>query len=123
MISDLLNYLSGIFNSLFAFFNALWSYLTDNIYDFVVWIFRGFVEYSTLESLKFALVAVNFSWDVAKAILQDLQFAALLTNAFTALPGEVQGLLNICRVPDAISLLVTAMVTKYVLRFIPFLRL
>jgi hypothetical protein len=109
-----------LLDSVTNFFTALWDWLWDGLYDFAVWAFAGLVEYLTLASIEFAIWAVGFAWDVAKQILQDLNFSAYLASAWGALPGNVAGLLTICRVPEVLTILASAVVTKYVLRFIPF---
>lgn len=111
-----------IFNSVINFFGLFWDFVTKGIYDLLVWLVKGFIEYFTLESLSFLVWAVRFAWDIAKGILQDLGYFAALSSAMAGIDPEILGLISVLRIPDALTIIVSAAVTKYVLRFIPFVR-
>lgn len=111
--------LQSIFTSIINFFQWIWTFITSGIYDLIVWGLRGFVEFYTLSALKFQLFALNLGWDVAKAILVDMQFNARLQGFFDALPSAVSVNLTALRIPEGIALILTAYITRYVIRFIP----
>lgn len=108
-----------VYQSVKNFFKSVWDYLGDGVYDLLVWAFKGFVEYATLGYLKFLNFVVPFAWDVAAGILQDLGYVNLIVSAWGALPPDVLGLATVLRLPEGVTILLTAMVSKYVLRFIP----
>jgi hypothetical protein len=116
----MIDLLKKLFDSVSNFFTALWDWLWDGLYDLIVWAFAGLVEYLTLASIEFAIWAVGFAWDVAKQILQDLNFSSYLASAWSALPPEASGILTLLKIPEVLTILASAVVTKYVLRFIPF---
>lgn len=108
-----------LFDSFIAFFQGIWDWLTDGLYDFAVWVFRGYVEFATLGALKFKLFVLTFAWDVAKAILVDLEVSTRLQALYDLLPPSVAVNITAMRIPEGVGLILTAYVTRYVLRFIP----
>lgn len=108
--------------SIVNFFKDIWHFISDKIYDVFVWFFAGLVETATLASLKFALFASDFAWDVAKQILVDADLAGFLTTAWGYLPNDVRYILTACQIPTCVSIIVTAFVSKFVMRFIPFVK-
>lgn len=62
---------------------------------------------------------MKIGWSVAKSILTDLGVFAAIASAVTGLPAEIRGALNFFKVFEAVSMILTAGMTKFVLRFIP----
>jgi hypothetical protein len=106
--------------SIVNFFKDIWSFITDYIYQIFVWVFAGIVETLTLWSLKFAEISINFAWGVAKQILVDAGLATKVSDAWSYLPQDVAYVLTACQIPTCITIISTAFVSKFVLRFIPF---
>lgn len=112
--------LQSIYNSVVNFFTAIWNWLTNGgIYDVIVWAYAQWIEYYTLASLKFKLFALNLGWDVAKTFIIDMQLSQKLAAFFALLPSDVAVNVTALRIPEGIGLILTAYITRYVLRFIP----
>ena len=106
-------------DNVIAAFQSFWNWISNGLYDFMTWAFAGFVEYSVISAIKLQIWVVGFAWDVAKQILVDLGFASHLGTAWAALPSGVSGLLAELKVPQAVTLLITALVARVALRLIP----
>lgn len=74
----------------------------------------------TIAWLKLSAIALEFSWDVASQILEDLQFSVFLAGIYSGFDSEIKDLLLWLRVPDFVSVVTTAHVTRFTMRFIPF---
>ena len=111
--------LQSLYNTISTFFGSVWGWLDTGLHDAAVWAYASSIEYYTLASLKFKLRIINFAWDVAKQILIDLNFSATFNEYYSLIPDYIQVNLSALRIPQGITLIVTALVTKYVLRFIP----
>lgn len=111
--------IQAIFTSIVNFFNTIWNFLSNGIYDLLVWVFRSFIEFYTLATLKIQLFALTLGWDVAKGIIVDMQLSSRLQGFFDALPSSVSVNLLALRIPECISIILTAYITRYVIRFIP----
>ncbi len=109
-------------DSVVNFFKDFWSFISDYIYQMFVWIYAGLVETSTLAFLKFALIASDFAWSVANQILLHLDFKTFLANSWGYLSPDAQFVLSECQIPQCVSIISTAYVSKFVMRFIPFMK-
>lgn len=108
-----------VFNSVYNFFTGIWQYLGNGLYNSIVWAYTQWIEFYTLASLKAQLIALTFAWDIAQSILVDLQISQKLQSFFSLLPSDVAVNVAALRIPEGIGLILTAYVTRYVLRFIP----
>jgi hypothetical protein len=100
--------------------NAILQWLYEGIYQFFVETFAYFVEVATLGMIKFAITTTNFAWDVAKEIIIDIGVTDALNSAWSTLPGDTASTLSFFAIPDVINILLAALVTRWVLTFIPF---
>ncbi|WP_353188960.1 DUF2523 family protein [Pseudomonas sp.] len=62
---------------------------------------------------------MKIGWSVAKSVLTDLGVFAGIASAISGMPAEIRAALNFFQVFQAISIILTAGMTKFVLRFIP----
>jgi len=108
-----------VYDAVLTFFQGIWDWITTGIYDFGVWAFAKLVEYLVWKSLEFKLWALDFGWDAAKVMLADLDFSNRMQSAFDLLPASSVAILNALGVPQCITLVVTAALTRFLLRFIP----
>lgn len=116
----MLDILQTIFDLVKNFFDGIWQFVTSGIYDLFTWSFAQIVESLTIAALDFILWALPFAWDVAQNIILDMQLDAILQSAWSNLDSQILGLASLLRIPDVVSLLMSASITKFVLRFIPF---
>lgn len=96
-----------------------WLYM--GIYDFIVETFALFVEYVTIIMIKFTIWASSFAWDVASTILENIGASQALTSAWNLLPEQTVQTLYFFNVPQGMYMILTTAISKYVLRFIPFM--
>jgi len=100
--------------------NELLDFISDGIYTLIVESFALLVEYLTLKAIEFTIWSIGFSWDVAKAIINDLGLNDSLNSAWNLLPADSVSILSFFGVPNMISIILTALITSYTLKFIPF---
>jgi len=116
----MLDILGFLLDSVNAFFNLTWQFLSDGLYNFTVWAFTHLIEMVEIAILNFTIWAIPFAWDVAKNLITDLGLSSLISSAWMNVNPTVMGFLRACRVPDCVNLLISALFTKYVLRYILF---
>lgn len=92
----------------------------DGIGDFFqqagVWLVAKFV----ISWIKAKIWLLTFAWSIAKSVLESFQISQHLNAAFSVLPSEMQAFLSFLRIPDAINIIITSFMAKFVMRFIPF---
>lgn len=91
-------------------------------YDFFNDIYLMFVQLSawivikfSISWLNFKIFMLNFSWDVAKEILINIQFSDLISNSFNSLPPMMKGILIYIHFDKGLSIMTQAFVTRLLL--------
>lgn len=77
------------------------------------------VERLVLSWLEMKLWAMELAWSVAKSILEGAGLFTQIASSFAALPADVLGGLNLLGIPAAINMILTAIMTRFVLNFVP----
>ncbi|WP_236012346.1 DUF2523 family protein, partial [Marinobacter mangrovi] len=75
------------------------------------------ITQATVAKIQFMGWAVQFSWGVAKAALDQLTITDQLNQAWASLDSYILGWLTYLRVPDAVNIVLNAFVTRFVMRF------
>lgn len=79
-----------------------------------------FVQWSVVALWKAKLALLGFSWGVAQQIMSNLNISSYLNGAWSSLNSSVLSMLTFFRIPDAVSMILSASVTKFVFRFLGF---
>ncbi len=108
------------FTKVIDFFNQSLDFIYTGIYDFLTEWTAYFIIKATIASIDFKLFMIRFAWDTAKQILQQLNISNAINNAFSSLDSNVVMVLSFLHVPETINLILMALVTKFVLRFLGF---
>lgn len=99
------------------FFNDMLAWINSGIYDFVVEAYAWIIIKVTEFKLGFLITMMEFSWDVGKEILTQLNVSEAVTNALSALPAETVAKLNFFNVINGLNLILNAVVTRFVMKF------
>lgn len=100
--------------------NEFFDWLFYGIYDFFVEAFAYLVEVLTIWMVKSAIVTTQFAWDVAEQIILDIGVTQALNSAWSTIPGDTASVLAFFAIPDVVNILLSALVTRWVLKFVPF---
>lgn len=116
-IIEFFNYVLAFFSNVGLFFTTIWAWLQSGLYDFFTEWFSAFMIWSTIGMIQFQMWAVTFAWDVAQHVLDQLNISSALAAAWSQLDNQVLNALTFFNVPDAINVLLSARVTRFVLNF------
>lgn len=105
---------------MFDFFDNVWNWLTEGIYDVLSDALAALIEFLVEGYLDLLLWAVPFAWGVAQTVIQDLQLSQHINTAWSLLPTQAANTLAFFRIPEVIVIIVSAYAARLVLRFIPF---
>ncbi|WP_440053035.1 DUF2523 family protein (plasmid) [Pseudoalteromonas sp. T1lg65] len=108
----------GVFSFMNDFVSDIWDFLDTDLPNFITRFFAWFVEYATLLRLKIELETIKFSWQVSKNIIENFQIASRITSAANQLPADVRAALVDMRAFDALNVVIQALITRYVMRFL-----
>jgi hypothetical protein len=69
---------------------------------------------------KIKLSMLSFAYDISSAIIASIGLQNALQASWSSIDSEIVAVLNYCRVPDALNLILSAFVTRFVLNILPF---
>lgn len=101
---------------MFDFFNYLWDWLTGGVYDLLVNFLALCLEWGTAQWFRGKLFMLELSWNVAQQVLVDLDFTSQIDSAISSVPSEARSLIYYLQLPEAVNMIISAGVTKWILR-------
>jgi hypothetical protein len=115
-----MEWLAGVVDQIFTFFQFVWDFMSNGIYTFVrdaLAVVTKALVYSWVSTQLFAL---DIAYEAAKGIVSDLGISSAVRSYYGGLPGEVSSALSFFGVPQALNMIFSALSTRFVLRFVPF---
>ncbi|MDP1771751.1 MAG: DUF2523 family protein [Methylobacter sp.] len=79
-----------------------------------------FIRWFMVHYFQAKLAALVFSYDVAQQLMASLNVSAYLNTAWASLESRTLSMLVFFRIPDALNIILSASVTKFVFKFLGF---
>lgn len=113
VLVDIVNAINNSAQDVYNFFHGgLYELLTK----WTAWFIRWFV----VGMFKAKIAALTFAYDVAQELITSMNLSAYLNNAYASLESRTLAALTFFRIPEAINIIISASVTKFVFRFLGF---
>lgn len=109
-----------IVNAVVEFRDQVAAFLDHGIYDLLTKFTSWFIKWSTVGGMKFKLMMLEYSWDVAQELITSLNISGFLNNAYSSLESRTLNFLVFLRIPEAVNLVISAGFTKFVMKFLGF---
>lgn len=110
--------ITGFFSKTTGFFEDTWTFMTvetpSAIQRFFAWVIIWGVKFWIVTQIEI----IQFSWGVAKVILEDLALGTNLNAVLSSLPPDLKAFCVQARVLDAVEVLFTAHVTRFVMNIV-----
>lgn len=107
--------IDGFWGAVMSYFGDFWNVLTVEVPGSVARFFAWVIEWGVLLKLHLQLEGIKFGWQIAKVIIEDLSFGSQVNVLLDALPNDLRAFLSIIRLVDALELLFTAHITRFVM--------
>ena len=69
---------------------------------------------------KIKIEALTFAAGIATAIIANVGLSNAISSAWGSIDSQIVLVLNYCRVPDALNIILSAYVTRFILNLMPF---
>jgi len=96
------------------FFDAVWSFF-GTLPAFVEDVFVKASAWYVIGVTKAKIHFVEFSWQVAQEILNQLNISATINQYWGSIDSKVMGALTFFRIPEALNIVLNAHLTRYVM--------
>ncbi|MGE4307160.1 MAG: DUF2523 family protein [Novosphingobium sp.] len=116
-----MEWLSGFLDQIIAFFQYVWDFIAQGIYDLVkdgMVVATKAAMYASLKSLIFLL---DVSYTVARELIDSLGISAMVRSMYAALPAPIAAGFAFFGVPQALNIIFMALATRFCMRFVPFI--
>lgn len=94
----------------------IYEWFTTGIYEFAVELVAYLVEWIVVGMITAKLWAAVFFWDVAKTILVNVGLSPMIEASWASLDSRLLGHLTFFKIPEAINILLQAIVTRFSMR-------
>lgn len=94
------------------------NFFSTGIYEFFTKFFAEFIKWAVVLWYKFKLFSITFSYDIASEILSSLNLSQTIDSAFNSLDSRVAKFVSFFRIPEAVSLIISAYTTRFVMYFL-----
>ncbi len=69
--------------------------------------------------LEAKVYMITFAYEIAGGIVENLGISSVINSAFSALPNAFKSVISYLRIPEAVNMLISAYVTRFVLDLVP----
>jgi hypothetical protein len=114
-----LGFIADWFTNVNTFFQAAWTFMASGIYDFVKTILELLTKSAIYSFFEFKIFMLDIGYTVVQGIMQETGITALVTSAWSSVPAEMQQLLAFFNIPQGLTLIFSAIPTRWAMKFIP----
>jgi hypothetical protein len=107
MLSDFIDFINqfiDLINDIPAKADSYWERI-------ILWVIILWIE------LKIA--SIDFAWSLASGFLASVGISNHIQSAWSLLPSQAAAFLSYLRVPEAINLIITSYITRFILGLLP----
>lgn len=116
-----MEWLSGFLDQIIGFFQWIWDFFAEGIYDFVkdglVVVTKALV-YGAIQTF---MLLLEISYTVARELLDSLGVTELVRSMYGTLPAPLASGLAFFGVPQALNIIFSALATRFCMKFVPFI--
>lgn len=110
--------LADVVNSVVQVGQQVADFIAFGAYDLLTKFTAWFIKWYMVAWWHAKLAALTFSWSVAQELITSLHLSEYLNAAWGSLESRTLSLLVFFKVPDAVNIILSAAVTKFVFRFL-----
>lgn len=99
---------------------SLWDWVYVGVYDFVKSAFVLATKMAVYSYLQMVLFAADIGYTVFKEIMDGIGVSNVIRNAYSALDPQLRMMLAYFKIPEALNMIFSALGTRFVMQFIPF---
>jgi hypothetical protein len=114
-------FISDFFVNVSAFFQSIWDWMYVGIYDFAKEVMVYLTKVSMYTWIQIQLFAIDVALQVVQDIFVDLGVTLQVQNAWNMVPENMRNTLTFFGIPQALTIIVTAIPARIAMRFIPFI--
>lgn len=109
---------TGILEVITNSFDTLIEFTTSGIYELAVSFVAYIIEVITIWFIEFKTMMLLFAWNVAEKVIENMNIGQLISEAWSEFEAGWLSMIVLTKIPDALNLIMTAFLTKFVYKII-----
>ena len=114
-----LSFIATWFNSTNAFFQDIWTFADAGIYAFFKDALVIVVKALIYSYIEFKIAMIKIAYTVVQEIMQETGVIAMVSSAWSSIPLSIQSMLSFFNIPQGLTLIFSALPTRWAMKFIP----
>jgi hypothetical protein len=114
-----LSWLAHWLDSANTFFQSAWEFMDNGIYDLLKQLLVVVTKMLVYSFLEFKILMLDVAYNVVQEILQETGITQLVKSAWSSIPGDIQSTLSFFNIPQGLTLIFSAIPTRWAMKFIP----
>lgn len=106
---------------MFEFLQSISDFFQQGIYTWFEETAKYLITTGMIWFIEAQIWSLQFAWEIAQGVISSLNLSSQITASFNGLPADVLNGVKFFKIPEALNLLFTALVTRLVLNMVPFL--
>jgi hypothetical protein len=114
-----LGFIADWFTTVNTFFQAAWTFMASGLFDFAKSMLELLTKSLIYSFFEFKIFMLDIAYTVVQEIMQETGITALVTSAWSSIPADIQQLLAFFNIPQGLTLIFSAIPTRWAMKFIP----
>ncbi len=115
------SWIGDFFNNVQMFFQDIWQFFYTGMYDFVKEIFVVLTKVMIYAYFQSLIFCIDIAYDVVQDILAETGVTQAIQQAYNNIPPDIRSMLSFFNIPQGLSLIFSAIPTRWAMKFIPFI--
>ncbi|MWK56689.1 DUF2523 domain-containing protein [Pseudomonas otitidis] len=115
-----MEWIAEFFNSVTTFFQDLWNWLYDGLYVFAKAFLVTATKAMIYAYLQTLLICIDIAYTAVQEILQETGVMDKVVQTYNLIPSVIRGYLGFFNVPQGLGLILSAIPTRWAMKFVPF---
>lgn len=116
-----MEFISNFFVHVSEFFQDIWNWMYLGVYEFAVELMAYATKAAMYTWLQIQLFAIDVAYEVVNDLFQDFGIAQQVQSAWMMVPDQMRSTLSFFGIPQALTIIVSAIPARLAMKFIPFI--
>ena len=113
--------MESLISQVIEFFQYIWDFITSGIYEFTKEALKAATKVAIYAYFQTLLLAIEVGYEVYQEIMANIGVTQTINQYWGSIDSDIRSALSFFGIPDAINMLTSAVGTRFVMRFIPFI--
>lgn len=115
------SFITDFFTGMNGFTQDMWNWFYQGMYDFTKEVMVAMTKAMIYAYFSSMIFAAEIAYEVVQDIVQGLGITQQIQSAYSTIPEDMRNTLAFFRIPEALTIIFSAIPTKMAMKFVPFI--